>query len=398
MGLIKTVMMGTAISLVAWNASGFAMGKGHKHPDDSRLIGKKSIYFGLDPLTPQLAHDSWQSVKTLPFDGYAMAICPDNVPCGIELPVFGSTPISSSQYQGTLSKLAGIFPQSDREIFIPVGLNNSGLTWWDDSAWATLGNNFEAISGVASRIGAKGFFFDPEDYGGFSLYSYANQSGRDAKATGGAPKSFDEYRVQAYHRGQDLMNRIQSQLADAQLLSFWGYAAALHRGHQVWDTETARKNKYWNDWALHYQLLPAFLDGMASVMKGSARLIDGYEKSYNYNHKQDFERGRNEQLQRSPSLSLLSSAEFHTRVQVGFGLALDYGDSFGNPWGKRNFWTPESFKGALRSAYDNSDRYVWIWSESAHLFNQTLLGGQPMKANVPQSYLDAILKAKSYSH
>ena len=141
---------------------------------------------------------------------------------------------------------------------------------------------------------------------------------------------------------------------------------------------------------IEYSLLPAFLDGMVDVAAPGVKIIDGYEISYRFKEKNEFEVGRRHMEQ--DVLPWVSDAKKYRQVfSSGFGIWMDFdwrklGWDLEHP--EKNFFTPESLEKSIRAAMEVSDQYVWLYTESPKWWTSS---GKPDK--LPKAYEDAVRRA-----
>jgi len=141
-----------------------------------------------------------------------------------------------------------------------------------------------------------------------------------------------------------------------------------------------------------YGLLAPFVDGLLAGAHGRARLVDGYELSYGFTDRRQFEHARG--LFDTGVLPIVGDPRrYRDCMQVGFGLWLDY-DWRRNGWSaedtSKNYYAPASFEQALRSALRASDGYVWVYSETPRWWNRVA-----PSARVPDGYASALRRARA---
>ena len=115
-------------------------------------------------------------------------------------------------------------------------------------------------------------------------------------------------------------------------------------------------------------LLVPFLDGMIDASGGNTRLIDGHEMSYGYRDARAFIEAHQAIKTQAAGLAA-DPAKYQNFVSAGFGLWLDY-DWRTKGWSttevEKNYFSPARFEASLRAALEQSDEFVWIYSEKPH--------------------------------
>ncbi len=139
-------------------------------------------------------------------------------------------------------------------------------------------------------------------------------------------------------------------------------------------------------------LLVPFLDGMIEASNGKTRLVDGHEMSYGYRDSAAFTRAYNA-IKRDAVGFGLGSRGLSQRVSAGFGLWLDY-DWPKNGWNttevEKNHFSPSRFETSLRAAIEQSDEYVWIYTEKPRWWSER---GEAIA--LPREYVDAVRRVRT---
>ena len=113
-------------------------------------------------------------------------------------------------------------------------------------------------------------------------------------------------------------------------------------------------------------------DDMVGAAKGDARIVDGFELSYGYKERAQFDEGY--RLMKEGVLPIVADpAKYGRVVSAGFGLWMDYdwrakGWDEGDP--SKNYFTPEAFGASLRGALGRSDEYVWVYTETPRWWSE----------------------------
>jgi hypothetical protein len=140
-----------------------------------------------------------------------------------------------------------------------------------------------------------------------------------------------------------------------------------------------------------YGLLAPFLDGMVEATRGKARLVDGFELSYGYKEKAQFDSGY--RTMKEGVLPIVADPEKYRQVvSAAFGLWMDH-DWRKKGWDpadvSKNSFSPEAFGASVRAALERSDEYVWIYTEKPRWWSDA----GPMR-DLPASYAEAVREAR----
>lgn len=332
---------------------------------------KKVIYYGWGLPDTQYARDHWREMENMPFDGVGIRIAIDRAlwqrnsrgdmnTLGWQL--MGTRLFRIEDFSETIKDLKSLRGRRLTDNFLPVALSvfssAKGVNWFDDRRWRIIENNFKVIAGIARQGRVRGLIIDPEHYG-YLLFNYPAQRKQ-------INRTFADYQQMARERGRQLMRAIAAELSPVTILTFVGHSYLFSE----W------KSRQRIDESL-YGLLPAFFDGMIEAMPEGATFVDGFEASYGYKLREQFQSGYQKILEAGSALSFAPEA-YSKRVQVGFGLWIDYGKKF-------NHFKPESFQEALTAALEVSDRYVWIYGQTPSFFPPS---------NIPDAYIEAVKQAR----
>ena len=141
-----------------------------------------------------------------------------------------------------------------------------------------------------------------------------------------------------------------------------------------------------------YGLLVPFLDGMIGAARGRTRIVDGHELSYGYRDARAFLDARHAIVRDAAALAA-DRAAYSRVVSAGFGLWLDY-DWRKKGWDTqdpgKNYFSPAGFEIALRAALEQSDEYVWIYTETPRWWS-----AKGPSVALPPAYVDAIRRART---
>jgi hypothetical protein len=115
--------------------------------------------------------------------------------------------------------------------------------------------------------------------------------------------------------------------------------------------------------------------------------VDGFEGAYSYKSEQQFEQAYRT-IRETGSKWTAAPEKYRKHVRAAFGIWMD------DHWRKKgwnttdvakNYFPPNEFESAVRSALKVSDEYVWVYTEKPRWWtNQDL----------PQAYIDAVKRAR----
>jgi hypothetical protein len=141
-----------------------------------------------------------------------------------------------------------------------------------------------------------------------------------------------------------------------------------------------------------YGLLAPFLDGLFEAAGPNVMIVDGHELSYSYRDVAKFPAAYKRMAEEVPAAVVADPKKYNALSSFAFGLWMDY-DWRKKGWDtddpSKNYFTPESFAAALKTALDTSDEYVWIYTETPRWWSAE---GKSVK--LPDAYVDAVRKAR----
>jgi hypothetical protein len=346
---------------------------------------KKLIYHGWDTRDTAYVRDHWQEMEQMPFDGIAIGVAIDPAAPTIGdgstanllgWQTFGSHRFTIADFPDAISDLKTPAWTRFTDNFLPVAIatrdQDAGLTWFDDARWATIENNWRVLVTIAREGGCRGLMLDPEHYDyECELFRYSHHRAQRVD------RSFAEYVEQARARGHQLGAAAREIFPDIVVTLLYANALAsreVERGHAL---ETTR-----------YALLPAFLDGLMEGGGEQASFHDLWEFGHGYRRAEQFAAGRTELKTRTAAVSGASEA-YAARMQPGFSLRIDYGWPRVRWQTRRTWWnyfSPGRLRKSLSLALENSDRYVWLYSEHYPRFFPP--------RHLPRAYLSAMEAAR----
>jgi hypothetical protein len=221
---------------------------------------------------------------------------------------------------------------------------------------------------MAKQGNLKGIMIDPEDYAyslGFQPWIYNSMVSRHND-------TFANYQAEVKLRGQQVMNAMKAIYPDITIMTTFGYSMEYLYSKGGSTPLTANR----------YGLLGSFLDGMLETADPSFKgLIEGDENSfYMPVPTTDAQYASERNLIRTTYKSVTSDPTLYDAyVQASFGIYLE----------PINHYTPAGFQSSLTAALDQTDQYVWVYSEGDGLFPVDNTNGGSITP-IPQTYVSAM--------
>ena len=181
---------------------------------------------------------------------------------------WGREAIPAAAVEPALRDLRALRPRRLRHNSLRFNVTPGDVDWFDD--FQPVLSNARLAARLAREGGAVGIVLDTEQYEG-QLFDYVRQ--RDADS-----RSYDEYAAQVRKRGRELIAAFQSEHPSLALLMTFSYSLPWR--------DAQRTGKPLAE--LSYGMLAPFVDGLVDGTVG-ARLIDGYEMSYGYRSRREFD-------------------------------------------------------------------------------------------------------------
>ncbi len=336
--------------------------------------GKKLIEFGWDEPDTGFLRRHRAQIEASPFDGcvfHAAARTAAGKAENFTWLGWGGRAFSREDLKSAFDDITSIKWTKPRHDFLRFNLTPADIDWFDDHQ-AALGNARLAAQ-LARAGGCDGILLDTEAYQG-KLFDYRKQ--RDASRRGPA-----EYSAEAKRRGAELMSAFQE--------GYPGLTVFLTFGDSlVWRQSDSGKKPL--D-ACSDGLLVPFIDGMIEAAKQPARLVDGHEMSYGYRDPAAFVSARDTIKVHAAALSS-DRAGYKRFVSAAFGIWLDYdwqkkGWKPGDP--ASNYFSPTRLETSLRAALEQSDEYVWIYSEKPRWWSE-----KGAASFLPPAYVDTVRRVR----
>ena len=335
---------------------------------------RKLIEFGWDEPDTAFLRKNQAVVEKTPFDGcvfHANTRVQGKAPENFTWLCWGRRKFTEAELAGAFDDLRSVSWERFQHNFLRFNVTPGDLDWFDDHA-AVLANA-KLAARLAREGHCRGILFDTEQYQK-GLFDYRKQRGTPGK-------SWDAYAAQARRRGREVISAFQDGYPD--LTIFLTFGPSL-----LW-TQTHEGKKPLAD--CDYGLLVPFFDGMIESARGATRIVDGYERSYGFKTTEQFHTGF-EAITVKAARLMADAAAYRRVVSPGFGLWMDY------DWSKKgwsterfqvNYFSPEQFRSALRLALEQSDEYVWIYTETPRWWSDA---GGPVA--LPADYVESIQSAR----
>lgn len=314
-------------------------------PEPPIRESRKLIEWGWDTPKLQQMASVLPNVQTLPFDGVIVDVESPLDSRGLSWTLFGNQPVDSMFLSSLAEEYADLEWGRLTDNFLRLNAHPANVDWFDD--WAIIESNGEQWARLARELGFVGIMFDVEHYSEAHPFDYAQQ--RDADSV-----TFDDYAAQAYLRGRDFMDALETGYPG--LTVMFTYALTV-------DLSPANPRRY--------ELLIPFVEGMLASADADTTIIDGYEHSYIYREESQFRQAREQILGGTRQYGTLNQSD--SPMRAAFGLWIDPVCGSGGLPPEGCGFTPSEFQTAVGHALTYTDRYVWIYSEDINWYtNQNI--------------------------
>ena len=328
-------------------------------PHKTKLL----IEFGWDEPDTAFLREHLKTMAESPFDGcvfHAVARRADGPIENFAWKAWGRRAYQEKELSLARDDLKATRFDRFHQNFLRINTAPADLDWFDDHS--AILTNLKLAALLAQEGHCRGVLLDTEQYQG-QLFNFAKQ--RDAKS-----KTWDDYAEQARLRGAEVMAALEEEMPGLTVLITFGPSYVLMKAEKakIEPRET------------EYGLLVPFVEGMASALKGDARLVDGHEPSYGYREPEQFDAALT-RIRKGPG-----------KLEAAFGIWLDY-DWTARGWNlddlEKNHFSPSRFEKAVTTALDRSDEMVWIYTENPRWWTPE---GKPEK--LPAPYQEALRSAR----
>jgi len=336
--------------------------------------GKRLIEFGWDEPDTGFMRKHRAQFEQSPFDGCVFHINArgvDRAPENFTWLCWGRRRFAEAEFQPALADLESLAGSRFRYNFLRFNVTPADLDWFDDHA--AVVSNARLAARLARAGGCPGILLDTEAYQG-KLFEYRKQ--RDASR-----HPWAEYAAESRRRGREVMTAFQEGFPDLTVLVTFGHSL-------VWRQSDGGKKPLED---CGDGLLVPFLDGMLEASHGNARLVDGHEMSYGYRDAGAFAQAHEAIRLKAAGLAA-DRLKYQNVVSAGFGLWLDY-DWQKKGWNTaeldKNYFSPDRLEASLRAAVEQSDEYVWIYSEKPRWWSEK--GGA---IDLPPAYVETVRRVR----
>ena len=334
--------------------------------------GKQLIEFGWDEPDPRFMRQHIAQMQASPFDGCVFHVGyrkSDGSLGGFTSDLWGRRRFRAADLDSARADLLATRFGRFHENFLRVNVTPGDLDWFENHAAVMA--NLELAARLAKQAGCPGILFDVEQYKG-KLWDYHAQ-------TAAHPRAWNALAVQVRRRGSEAMRAFERGYPGLTVFMTWAYSLPLN--------QSLGGRKPIADGP--YGLLVPFVDGMIAAASDSTVIVEGNELAYPFREPARFA-AQADSMRRGALRYVSQPARYAQRLSVGFGIWLDY-DWSHKGWDShdpsQNYFSPPVFASAVQSAFDHSDRYVWIYGEKPRWWSAA--GG---RQDLPAVY-DSVLRA-----
>jgi hypothetical protein len=350
-------------------------------PSTAPAPPKFLIEFGWDEPTTAFMREHIAQMERTPFDGtvYHLQYRKSDGAMGSFMnDCWGMQSFSDAQLQNALDDLAHTPFHTFTHNFIRFNVLPGNVDWFDD--YSAVLHNAQQSARIASLSSSEGILFDDEQYN-YPLFDFAKLNDKNHR-------TWQAYGRQARRRGAQIMGAFQKGWSAAPphrpLVIMLTFGLSLPYEESQTNPGAAHQ--------LHYALLVPFLQGMFDAASPDDRIVDGCELAYGFKTPREFTDQRDVMLEKSCTL-LDDRRPYLQHIRPAFGLWLDF------EWKERpfytddltrNYFTPLQFEKSVAAALENSDRFVWIYTEKPRWWTPA-----GPSADLPTAYVEALQRAKA---
>ncbi len=334
---------------------------------------KKLIEFGWDEPDTAFMRRHRAQLEAAPFDGcvfHAVSRSATGKPESFTWLGWGHRAFTRDELKSSFDDLASITWSRPRHDFLRFNVTPADLDWFDDHASPLSNARLAAELARAGRC--EGILLDTEAYQA-KLFDFSRQ--RNAQTLG-----WSSYASMARRRGRELMETFQDGFPGLTVLCTFGPSL-------VWRQSEGGKKPLEK---CADGLLVPFLDGMIEGAREPSKFVDGHEMSYGYLDAAAFARARQTITVDAAALSF-DRSRYHQFLSPAFGIWLDY-DWQKKGWNpadsERNHFSPARLESSLRAAIEQSDEYVWLYTEKPRWWSEK------GSVDLPASYVDTIRQVR----
>jgi hypothetical protein len=349
---------------------------------------KYLIEFGWDEPTTAFMRRHIAQMEQTPFDGTVYHVQyrkPDGSMGSFMNDCWGKQSFSDAQLQNALDDLAHTPFHTFTHNFFRFNVLPGDVDWFDD--YSAILQNAQQAARIARASNSEGILFDDEQYN-YPLFNFAELKQKNHQ-------SWEACTKQARLRGRQIMQAFDTGWArgappDAAnraparpLLIMLTFGISLPYRECQAHSQKLQK--------VHYALLVSFLQGMFDAALPDDRIVDGGELAYGFKTAQEFTNQR--QVVWDKACTLLEDRRpYLDHIGVAYGLWLDF------EWKDRpfftedltkNYYTPPLWQNSVRIALNQTDQYLWIYTEKPRWWTPA-----GPSVDLPAAYVEALQRAR----
>lgn len=345
---------------------------------------KYLIEFGWDEPTTAFMRQHFAQMEQTPFDGTVYHVQyrkSDGTMGSFMNDCWGKQAFSDAQLENALDDLAHTPFHTFTHNFFRFNTLPGDVDWFDD--YSAVLQNAQQSARIARASGSAGILFDDEQYN-YPLFNFAELTEKNHQ-------TWEACARQARLRGGQIMHAFQQGWTRGAppgtpprplvIMLTFGLSLPYHEC-QTHSQKLAQ---------VHYGLLVPFLEGLFDAAGPDDQIIDGGELAYGFKTAREFTDQRDVVLHKACTL-LEDRRPYLDHIHVAFGLWLDFEFKerpFFTDDLTKNYFTPDQWQTSVHTALDQTDRYVWIYTEKPRWW--TAAGPA---ADLPPAYAQALREAR----